>query len=37
METENSFKQLVSMMVTSDLRLAHEEKLVATGREMAIA
>jgi len=25
------------MMVSSDLRLAHEEKLVATGREMAIA
>ena len=34
---KTSFKQLVSMMVSSDLRLAHEEKLVATGREMAIA
>jgi GDPmannose 4,6-dehydratase len=34
---KTSFKQLVNMMVTSDLRLAHEEKLVATGREMAIA
>jgi GDPmannose 4,6-dehydratase len=34
---KTSFKQLVSMMVTADLRLAHEEKLVATGREMAIA
>jgi GDPmannose 4,6-dehydratase len=32
-----SFKQLVRMMVNSDLRLAQEEKLVAVGRELAIA
>ncbi len=32
-----SFKQLVKMMVNSDLRLAQEEKLVAVGRAMAMA
>ena len=32
-----SFKQLVKMMVNSDLRMAQEEKLVAVGRAMAMA
>ncbi len=29
---QTSFRQLVSMMITSDLRLAHEEQLVSLGR-----
>ncbi len=32
-----SFKQLVAMMTTSDLRLAQDEKLIASGRTHAIA
>lgn len=36
-EPKTSFKQLVSMMVASDLRLAEDERLIASGRESAIA
>jgi GDPmannose 4,6-dehydratase len=34
---KTSFKQLVAMMAASDLRLAQDEKLIATGRTHAIA
>jgi GDPmannose 4,6-dehydratase len=34
-KAKTSFRQLVSMMVTADLKIAHDEKLVATVHELA--